>query len=89
MLWQGRALRGVAARGAERTRWYGGTAAHHADGQSRSYSAQEISVRLYVLSYIRILLVGALITANLCIIALLNRRRARKIVLMSTKMYHS
>ena len=36
--------------------------------------AQEISVRLYVLSYIRILLVGALITANLCIIALLNRR---------------
>ncbi len=40
-------------------------------------------MRLYVLSYIRILLVGALITANLCIIALLNRRRACRITAMS------
>ena len=32
-------------------------------------------MRLYVLSYIRILLIGALITANLCIIALLHYRR--------------
>ncbi len=40
----------------------------------RHLRAQEITVRLYVLSYIRILLIVALITANLCIIALLYLR---------------